>query len=98
MLVLAMQFSRSFAITARVFGGVPRRRAVRSGLGRGDVHAAPADPQEAAWRPLLQNGIVMTAEPQLGLPTLETTHRGASAVTNRLASDRRGSLRYGHSI
>ena len=27
--------------------------------------------------PLLQNGIVMTAEPQLGLPTLETTHRGA---------------------
>jgi len=53
--------------------------------------------KEAAWRPLLQNGIVMTAEPQLGLPTLETTHRGASAVTNRIASDRRGSLRFGYS-
>jgi len=48
-------------------------------------HAAPADPRREQAKaprkgdsaPFLQNGIVMTAEPRLGLPTLETTHRGA---------------------
>ena len=69
------------------------RYAKRWGSRRGGEHAAPADREESGQRPLLQNGIVMTAESQLGLPTLETTHRGASAVTDRIASDRRGSLR-----
>ena len=48
-------------------------------------HAAPADPRREQAKaprkgdsaPFLQNGIVMTAEPRLGLPTLEVTHRGA---------------------
>ena len=84
MLVLAMQFSRSCAL---------QKNAVVTAR---CCHAAPADREEnrpkapeGAPVPFLQNGIVMTAEPRLGLPTLETTHRGASVVTNRIASDRR---------
>jgi hypothetical protein len=72
MLVLAMQFSRSCALK-------------NAGSRRGDEHAAPADPEKRRAKapsrggpvPFLQNGIVMTAEPRLGLPTLEKTHRGA---------------------
>ena len=60
------------------------------GSGRRDGPRAPTDGGPV---PFLQNGIVMTAEPRLGLLTLETTHRGASVVTNRIASDRRGSQR-----
>jgi hypothetical protein len=60
MLVLAMQFSRSFAFTQNA-----------EGLGEVMTRCAGGPKERAARRPLLQNGIVMTAEPRLGLPTLE---------------------------
>ena len=69
----------------------PRRGAVT--LRRRARRRNAPSPHEGGPVPFLQNGIVMTAEPRPGLPTLETTHRGASVVTNRIASDRRGSLR-----
>ena len=69
----------------------PRRGAVT--LRRRARRRNAPSPHEGGPVPFLQNGIVMTAEPRLGLLTLETTHRGASVVTNRIASDRRGSQR-----
>jgi hypothetical protein len=67
MLVLAMQFSRSWAFmrNAEGHGEVLSRCA-----GGPDEENRPKAP-EGAPVPFLQNGIVMTATPQLGLPTLE---------------------------
>jgi hypothetical protein len=55
MLVLAMQFSRSFAFTQNA-----------EGLGEVIARCAGGPAKKRPWRPLLQNGIVMTAESQLG--------------------------------
>ena len=60
MLVLAMQFSRSFALTQNA-----------EGLGEVMCTLRRRTQKKRPRRPLLQNGIVMTARSLLGLLTLE---------------------------
>ena len=88
MLVLAMQFSRSWLrsqtqedhgeVLSRCAGGSEKRTAKGPRRGPGAVPSKRnSDDRRATAR---------VTDPR-------ETHRGASAVTNRIASDRRGSLR-----
>ena len=66
MLVLAMQFSRSWALLPGASGESPEDEQSAEGLDEVMTRCAGGPKERAARRPLLQNGIVMTAESQLG--------------------------------